>query len=186
MLLLFSTWFVFNIDPEELQKGPVSLDSPDYYMNTFITTAFSETGAVKQKLSARRLAHYPHNDRSEFTSIYISTTNPDNTIWEVTAEKGDAFASEKAIYLQGDINISELSKSNSLQVHTNSLDIDYKKNIAKTADTVTITDTYGAITAEGMHFDFGNHELTLNNKVRGFYNKSASNNTKSNKPASKD
>ncbi|MFV2057671.1 MAG: LPS export ABC transporter periplasmic protein LptC, partial [Thiohalomonadales bacterium] len=160
MLLLFSTWFVFTIDPEDIKKVPVSIDSPDYYMNTFITTSFSETGTIEKKLSARRLAHYPYDDRSEFTSVYISTTNPDNTIWELTAEKGKAFSSTNAIHLQGDINISEASKSSSLNVQTETLDIDYKKNIAKTADRVLITDTYGTVSAEGMYLDFGNHELT--------------------------
>jgi len=169
MLLLFSTWFVFTIDPEDIKKVPVSIDSPDYYMNTFITTSFSETGKIEKQLSARRLAHYPYDDRSEFTSVYISTTNPDNTIWELTAEKGKAFSSTKAIHLQGDINISEVSQSSSLNVQTETLDIDYNKNTAKTDDRVLISDTYGTVSAEGMLFDFGNHELTLTAKVRGKY-----------------
>ena len=170
MLLLFSTWFVFSIDPEELKKQSVSNDAPDYYMNTFITTTYSDTGSVKQKLSARRLAHYPVDNRSEFSSIYISTTNLDNTVWEVTADSAIAYASTKIVNLKGDIYISEVSNTSTTKVHTENLEIDYNKEIAKTDKTVSITDKYGTITGKGMIYDFNNHTLTLTSQVRGSYN----------------
>lgn len=170
MLLLFSTWFVFSIDPEEIKKQLVSSDAPDYYMNTFITTTFTTSGSVKQKLSARRLAHYPVDNRSEFSSIFISTTNPDNTVWEVTAEEAVAYAAKKIISLEGDVSISEVGDASSINVHTEALTIDYNKEIAQTKKNVSITDQYGTITGEGMTYNFNDHTLTLQNNVRGSYN----------------
>jgi len=170
MLLLFSTWFVFSIDPEEIKKQSVSSNAPDYYMNTFITTTFTDTGSVKQKLSARRLAHYPVDNRSEFSSIFISTTNPDNTVWEVTAESAVAYAGKKVISLEGNIFISEVGETGSIKVHTEALQIDYNQKIAQTKKKVSITDQYGTITGEGMTYNFHDHTLTLQNNVRGSYN----------------
>ena len=65
MLIVFSIWFVFSIDPEGKPVPVVSKKSPDYYMEGFLATAYDEHGAIKQRLGAQRMAHFPADNRSE-------------------------------------------------------------------------------------------------------------------------
>lgn len=170
-LLLFSTWFVYSISPEEHPVSAVPDDIPDYYMESFLTTAFGVNGEIRQLLSAKRISHFPIDNHSKLENLVVSASDQNEKyLWSIQADEGFTNSITDELTLAGKVKISQPDNPKSISIITPSLVLDPKNRIAKTDDKVIIANVNGELTAQGMEILFQNHTIELHSHIRGYYN----------------
>lgn len=169
LLMVFSIWFVFSIDPESKPIPMGSETSPDYYMEGFLATSFNADGHIKHRFGAQRMAHYPINNRSELTGVLIVSDTGDRGQWEVRAGKGETSYGSDIIDLTEDIQVQRTDIERGATIETASLKVDTSNRYAITQYPVRIHGDNSEIKSMGVFIDFTGHEVKLTSQVRGKY-----------------
>jgi len=169
LLMLFSVWYVFSIDPEAREIALASETSPDYYMEGFLATSFDKTGLIKHRFGAQRMAHYPINQRAELTGVLIIADSEEEGQWEIRAGKGSTSYGSDIIDLSDDIQVQRTDIPHGATIETASLQIDTANQHATTAYPVRIHAENAEIKSIGVYIDFTQRDIQLTSRVRGQY-----------------
>jgi len=169
LLMLFSVWYVFSIDPEGQQIPVESANSPDYYMEGFLATSFNSEGHIKHRFGAQRMAHYPITQKAELTGVLIVADSGDKGQWEVRAGKGVTSYGSDIIDLSDDIQVQRTDIPHGATIETASLRIDSGNQHATTEYPVRIHAENAEIKSMGIYIDFTQRDVQLISRVRGKY-----------------
>jgi len=169
LLMLFSVWYVFSIDPEAREVVAESVNSPDYYMEGFLATSFDSKGMIKHRFGAQRMAHYPANQLAELTGVLIVADSGDKGQWEIRAGKGVTSYGSDIIDLSDDIQVQRTDIPHGATIETASLRIDSGNQHATTEYPVRIHAENAEIKSMGIYIDFTQREIKLTSRVRGKY-----------------
>ena len=170
VLVLFSVWYVFSIDPEAREIPAQSEGSPDYYMEGFLATSFNDKGMIKHRFGAQRMAHYPVNQRAELTGVLIVADSDDQGQWEIRAGKGVTSYGSDIIDLSEDIQVQRTDIMHGPTIETAALKVDSGNRYASTQYPVRIHAENAVIKSMGVYIDFSQREIQLTSQVRGKYN----------------
>lgn len=169
LLMLFSIWYVFSIDPEARQIPVESETSPDYYMEGFLATSFDKHGLIKHRFGAQRMAHFPINQRAELTGVLIVADSGDQGQWEIRAGKGVTSYGSDIIDLSEDIQVQRTDIPHGATIETASLRVDSGNQHATTQYPVRIHTENAEIKSMGVYIDFTQRDIKLTSQVRGKY-----------------
>lgn len=192
LLLLagISVWLVVDISNEIPQKPNTSKLGRDYYMEDVISVVMDKSGLPKYRLTAKKLAHYPGDDRIELTSPNITLFSSAHKVWIISAEKGTLLKNKNEVQLTGDVILNKIRdnhagnpQSNShhrsldkktssqsvMTISTQAINIFTDRRLASTDKAVTISTEHGKINAIGMDLYTDKQILELKSAVRGHY-----------------
>jgi len=81
-------------------------NEPDYVIERFVATAMDEKGRLKHELHAKRLEHFPDDDRMELDQPYLVQFTPDAPPLHTRADRGTTRGEGKDILMRGNVRMT--------------------------------------------------------------------------------
>jgi len=78
---------------------------PDYWMESAYIERFDAHGTRIMDLSARHMAHFPDDKRSELKTIQAQQRGPDEVHWTLESKQGHISGDRSRIWLEGQVKI---------------------------------------------------------------------------------
>ena len=169
-----TVWLDRQVQPPEAVPSGKGRHDPDYIADNFTVSRIGPDGAVRYRMTARRMQHYPDDDSTELTKPRFMTFGQGAPM-SITANHGLVSSNGGNLYFRGDVRAARAPYANNseLVVTTQYLHVLPDDNIARTDQPVTIQDASMTIDAVGMELNNETRILKLNAKVRGVYNTAA-------------
>ncbi|MGB5716718.1 MAG: LPS export ABC transporter periplasmic protein LptC [Gammaproteobacteria bacterium] len=170
LLVTGSGWFLFQQE-SGLQRTSASSSGADAFVEEMDLKVMNEQGQLQYRLLARRMTHYPNDERFnlEAPDIRILQASGDN--WRIRSEHGETNEDADIIWLLGavDIRRRQTASSSALHIVTSDLLVKPEEELAETDNAATITSGQFRIEGIGVKADFRNDTLELRSSVRGRY-----------------
>jgi lipopolysaccharide export system protein LptC len=184
ILLAFTLWL--NQDSAS-NNSTISLNQTDETSDFFIKEAyaieFDTNGDPIHILKTPYLEHYPKNNTSIFTKpeFTIYSEHRDQPPWFIFADEGRTEAGLDIVYLIHHVLIEQPNATGHITntLKTEKLTVYTKKNIAETAEPVTIEQPGLEVHSIGMKVYFKEKRVELLNQARGVYDASQTNQSNS-------
>ena len=146
--------------------------TPGSYMENFTTRIFDEQGSPRYELQATRMAHYPHDQHSEFTAPRFTAYRPNGQRWTLVAEQGAALNNAEKILLQGEVLMHRFLNADTLadlEIRTRDVMVRPDDSYAETDQSIVLVRNEGTIEAVGLQAHFREGNVKLLSQVRGRY-----------------
>lgn len=169
-----TVWLDRQVQPPEFASGGKTRHDPDYIVNNFTVTRIGPDGAVRYKLNARRMLHYPDDDTTYLEAPKVVNFRGAEVTVTASSKTATLSSNGENAYLSDDVRLTRSAYENhsELTVLTSWLHVIPDDGIAKTDKSVRILDARTLITSDGLEFNNNTHILKLLSNVRGRYEKS--------------
>lgn len=141
---------------------------PDAVVNNFTVTRLNEQGAPQYTLAANRMTHFGDDDSTVLAAPRVVKLGPGPAI-TITAGRGTVTRDGAEAFFHDDVLVVRAAtpEREELRVRTDYLHVLADQNIARTNQSVTITEGRSVLSGVGMEFDENAHRFALFSKVRG-------------------
>ena len=173
LLSLFLLWKAQSTSPKSVQT--TSFKEPQEYMKKLKISRFTETGTLKEKMSADEWAYLPEKAISTLKNPHLNTVKPDGTEWIVTAQKGKikqpSLGILEEIFLEKTVVLRRLEtkKITPIRIETEELHYNPEKAYAENEVFVTIQKPGYKITGIGLQAFLNKDILELQRDVKTYY-----------------
>lgn len=167
-----SVWLISEQAPKKPRLTSKDNAVPDTYMEEFKTYIMGENGKPRYELHASYMAHFSHDNHSEFTSPQFIYYRPDESQWVMSAERGTTIDGSKQIILQGKVTMfrRQLAAGDAaLKITTSELLVRPDDSYAETDQLITISSGEHSLQSTGMKAYFNDGRVELLSRVRGKY-----------------
>jgi lipopolysaccharide export system protein LptC len=149
-------------------RGALRLE-PDYFVEGVVFTRVNAQGLPAFRLSAERMLHYPHDERTEYRHPELISLDPEKPVMRLTGTMGTSSADGVETHLTGDVVLTREAKgaTPAMTVLTDHVVIYSDTEIARTDRPVRILRGASILTGTGMEFDNSTRSLTVDSQVRG-------------------
>lgn len=141
---------------------------PDAYATDVWLVNTNESGHVEYTVKAKHYTHYPQNNYSLFANpvvtIQSNRAQPESP-WLITAEQGEAYASNDRIRLDGHVQAQQATTL----LMTDHITIHQKQDRAETDAHVTMQTPDGLLEADGLSATLSTKYIKLLSHVKGQY-----------------
>lgn len=168
-----TVWLDRQVQPPESVTGGKTRHDPDYIVDNFTVTRIGPDGAVRYKLNARRMQHYPDDDTTVLDAPRVVNFRGAGVTVTASSKTATLSTNGENAYLTDDVRLTRSAYDNhsELNVLTTWLHVIPDDGIAKTDKPVRIVDASTVITSDGLEFNNTTHILNLHANVRGRYEK---------------
>ncbi|PKO46799.1 MAG: LPS export ABC transporter periplasmic protein LptC [Betaproteobacteria bacterium HGW-Betaproteobacteria-22] len=176
-LLAFVTFWVDKaVQPQEPRIDGSSRHDPDYIMHNFETTQTDINGALRYKLAAVEMKHYPDDDSTDLVKPRYTQYALDKPYTRVEGDVGQVSSDGEQVDLQGNVKVTRqaFAGKEEMTVETDYLEIRPNDEYVSTERPVVIKQApKTVIYATGMVYDKKKQTVTLLHKVRAHYERPA-------------
>ncbi len=189
MLALLTFWINKSVQPRAQKIDGSGRHDPDYVMSNFVTTQTDINGALRYKLAATEMKHFPDDDTTDLQRPRYTQFAADKPYTQVEGLHGRMSSNGDKVELFNNVKITRqaFAGKGEMTVETDFLTILPNDEIVSTDKPVLIRQApKTVIHATGMLYEKKNNTMTLLHKVRAHYerpNISASVKKTSAKPA---
>jgi lipopolysaccharide export system protein LptC len=170
LLVTGSGWFLLQQETG-LQRTAASASGPDAFVEELDLKVMNEQGQLEYRVVARRMTHYPNEERFNLEAPDIRILQPGGDSWRIRSEQGETNEDADIIWLLGavDIRRRQTAAGSALHIVTSDLLVKPEEELAETDNAATITSGQFRIEGVGVKADFRNDTLELGSSVRGRY-----------------
>lgn len=174
ILVTTSSWYLLQQETGPLHV-PVSVTGPDAFVEVMDLKVMNEQGQLGYRLRARRMTHYPNDERFKLESPDINILQNNGDTWHIRSERGETTEAADTIWLLGAVDIKRQRTATSSPVHivTSDLQVKPEQELAETEQAATITSDQFQVEGVGVKADFRNDTMELRSSVRGSYDGSS-------------
>lgn len=148
---------------------------PDIVLETISQLNFDDEGAKHFLLNATEAMHFMKRGITEFQKPELIFFEQNQHNWDARANSGFTKDNGDNFKLNGNVIIRKLdSTAGQIELHTESMHISPKTEIAETADEVEIVQGSNRTRSKGLRIEMQTGKLTLQNRVTSRYNPPAS------------
>lgn len=173
LLAIASTWVFESIKNSPILNDEVLRHDPDYFLENFTATTTNVEGKLAYKVSGTYLEHYPDDNSLKLIQAVFSFYENERINWTVRANEAVIFQDSQKVYLSGNVVMDQFpdQKENKrpLQLTTEQLFIDMKKEIASTKSKIKFTQAANRIQGIGMNADMKKNKIEFMSQVRSRY-----------------
>lgn len=174
LLVIATGWFLFARETG-LQRPTASASGADAFVSDMDLKVLNEAGQLEYRVRARRMVHYPSDERFTLEQPDIKLHQPNGDTWHIASERGETTEAADVIWLLGDVDIKRSGNATSEPLHiiTSDLLVRPEEEVAETANATTIISRQAEVHGVGARADFKNDTLELRSSVRGRYDTSS-------------
>ena len=171
LLAALTFWLQKAIDGDDAKHDGKLRHDPDAIGENIVVRRFDETGAVKYRLIAPELKHFPDDDSSELKSPTLISYRPDAPPVTISANYAIGTSKGETIYLWDNVNIIRAATPERPEMIARMPDLTTQPDagFAFTNSPVEITQGQSWIKGVGAHLDNNTSILTLQSQVTGLY-----------------
>lgn len=165
-------WVLYQAQRSLEAPAPAAPHEPDYRLSGFTLRVLGPDGAVRYRLQGPALVHYPDPDRSDLTAPRLRWyPRPGAIPWKVHAQRGQVLAAGEEVRLLGTVDIDRAAEGSrrAVTIQTRDLQVWPHRDLAETAQEVTVRSAGATISGVGMRAYLKNGRVLLLSRVRGTY-----------------
>ncbi|MEM7404882.1 MAG: LPS export ABC transporter periplasmic protein LptC [Pseudomonadota bacterium] len=157
-----------QFDEATKPEGRPRVDTPDFFMEEFVTTFMGPDGSPDRTLKARELVHFPSTNTKELEEPYLIMYQTDAPAWHVRSERGWISAAGDVVILLGAVHVWRIGDSGErlIDIHTRDLRILPATDYGETDKPVTIRTADQRSVGVGMRAFLTESRLELLAQVR--------------------
>jgi lipopolysaccharide export system protein LptC len=140
----------------------------EIFMNEFELTAMDESGAPNYTLHGSHLQQFNNSDDAEIEQPIFHLLKQ-NAQWKINADIAILNHNNKTIQLKHNVHMQQQNIEPAVSIHTQSLLVNTKTQIAQTQAQVNITQGMSQMKSKGMIFNNITSELELSSNVSGVF-----------------
>lgn len=150
-------------------RPAISRSGPDIFVDDMDLKLVSEEGKLQYHVTADRLDHYPHDDRTELTRPVLRVFSENRPTWQAQSDRGKISSGYETVWLLGAVEILRLATpaTRPLAIFTRDLMVKPDSQTAETVNMTRIQSERFEVESIGLHADFMNNRLELKSRVRG-------------------
>jgi len=174
MLAGLTFWINKTVQPQRPKIDGSSRHDADYIMSNFVTTQTDINGALRYKLAAVEMRHFPDNDSTDLIRPRFTQFAIDKAYTQLEGLRGHVSANGEQIELFDKVRVkrSASAEKGEMTVDTDYLQIFPEQELLRTKSPVIIRQSPKTIIyATGMIYDKQQRTVTLLHKVRAHYEK---------------
>ena len=160
---LASWWLYHQVAQDRAHSDGSLRQDPDAFAEDIDLSSLDADGRLANRLWAKRMLHYPHDDSTALEAPYLELYRPDEPPWEVRARSGRISSGGVEILLEGDVDVRRAGTAALRPAHftTEKLRVFPERDYAETDAPVTYRSTGLVVRSLGMraHLDRGQVEL---------------------------
>ena len=143
-------------------------DSPDFFMENFVTTFMGPDGQPDRTLKARQLVHFPSTNSKELEQPYLVMFQTGAPAWHVRSERGWISATGDVVILLGAVHAWRTTETGEriIDIHTRDLRILPATDYGETDQAVTIATADQRSVGMGMRAFLSESRLELMAQVK--------------------
>ncbi len=170
ILIALTYWGLQTYEQKKTFKTDGTTDQPfiDIFMRDFKLTTMNEQGKPDLTLQASSMEHYHGSKQSVITDPVIELLE-ENSRWSIRASKGEINDGKNRIELTEDVIMVQLDTLQPVELRTQQLIIDTRKQIAESSQQVHIKQHQLELTSKGMVLNNRTGKLKLLASVEGRY-----------------
>jgi lipopolysaccharide export system protein LptC len=176
MLALLTFWINESVQPPTPKLDGSSRHDPDYIITNFETTQTDITGALRYKLSAAEMRHFPDDDSTLLQDpIYIQFAI-DKPYTKVEGKRGEMSHKGDVVEIFDNVKVTReaFAEKGEMTLETDYLNVRPNEDFVSTHKPVVIRQAPNTVIyAIGMEHDKKKQTTTLLNRVRAHYEKPA-------------
>ena len=144
---------------------------PGYYLEDAVIIETGPNGKPRVKLAARVIAQNAMDNSIGLTDVRVDYTGDTKKRWLLTAHTGYVPPDSQRIEFAGDVQIEDVTpqKDSAPRATTERLELDMRKNIARTDAPVQIAFGPHSLSARGLWADLNGETLRLESQVNGHF-----------------
>lgn len=173
-LALLTFWINRTVQPPVLKLDGSSRHDPDYIMTNFVTTQTYPDGALRYKLAAVEMRHFPDDDSAELQRPRYTQFAADKPYTQVQSLRGHVSSDGEEVKLFDNVKVTRqaFAGKGEMTVETDYLNIRPNDDLVTTESPVVIRQApKTVIYATGMIYEKQKQTVTLLHKVRAHYEK---------------
>ena len=158
-----------------MQRHTASASGADAFVADMDLKVLNEAGQLEYHVRARRMLHYPNDERFTLEQPDIKLHQSNGDTWHIVSEHGETTEAADLIWLLGDVDIRRSGNATSEPLHiiTSDLLVRPEEEVAETENAMTIISRQVEVHGVGARADFRNDTLELHSSVRGRYDTSS-------------
>lgn len=174
LLVVATGWFLFTQETG-LQRPTASASGADAFVEDMDLKVLNETGQLEYRVIARRMLHYPGDERFTLEQPDIKLHQSNGDTWHIVSDRGETTEDADIVWLLGDVDIKRrgTAASEPLHIITSDLLVKPEEEVAETDNATTIISEGLEVYGIGARADFKNDTLELRSSVRGRYDKAS-------------
>lgn len=172
MLALLTYWINQSVQAPLAKLDGSSRHDPDYIVSNFETTQTDMNGALRYKLTAAEMKHYPDNDATSLLQPTYTQYAIDKPYTKVQGARGEMSSNGEVVEVFEQVKVTReaFEEKGQMTLETDYLNIRPKEELVTTPYPVIIRQAPNTVIyATGMEFDKKNKTTTLLHKVKAHY-----------------
>jgi lipopolysaccharide export system protein LptC len=169
LALALLTFYLERTVRDDESAPAVRRHDPDYYVNNFTTTTYSQDGTVESVMSAARMVHYPDDDTTEVFAPRVLQAKPNEPRLTVRAERAQLSRDGNEIFLFGNVLLVREASAERPEGHitTDFLHVLRDRSLVRSDREVRFVEGGRMLQGRGMEYNNESRELHLRSEVRG-------------------
>lgn len=165
------TYAVLTHDDTRSTPADTRAPQPGYYLQDAVIVETGPDGKPRVKLAARAIAQNAMDNSIGLTDVRVDYTGDTDKHWLLTAQKGYVPPDSQSIDFAGDVQIQDVTtqKESTPRATTDHLELDMRKNVARTDAPVQIMFGPHELSARGLWADLKGETLRLESQVNGHF-----------------
>jgi len=176
LLALLTFWIDKSVQPQVPKLDGSSRHDPDYVMSNFETTQTDVNGALRYKLAANEMKHFPDVDTTDLIKPRFTQFAKDKPYTKLEGDTGNVSSDGEQVEVFGKVLVMReaFGDKGELTVETDYLKILPNEEYATTDRPVVIKQAPGTVIyATGLIYEKKQQTVTLLHKVRAHYERPA-------------
>lgn len=176
LLALLTFWIEKSVQPQLPKLDGSSRHDPDYVMSNFETTQTDVNGALRYKLAANEMKHFPDADTTDLIKPRFTQFAKDKPYTKLEGDTGNVSSDGEQVEVFGKVLVMReaFGDKGELTVETDYLKILPNEEYATTDRPVVIKQAPGTVIyATGLIYEKKQQTVTLLHKVRAHYERPA-------------
>lgn len=163
-----TTWIYHSLDQEPTVRRESAAHTPDSYMSHFAKTDMDAKGAIKSRLEADFMNHFPDDGSTELVRPRLSLYNGKPEPWQATSETGWSDEHQDIVMLSGEVRVwrNDAKGAKEIEIVTKDARVFPQTREAETDAAITINLPNTVITSDGARANFNTNRVQLLSKVR--------------------
>lgn len=173
-LISLGLWFAESPPEELLGKRPTPqqhTQAADLVIRDARTRHFNQEGTLAYRVDAERITYFQfaRRDRADLTEPRILFYQDKQPTWHTESKTGVAHNNGQRVVLHGDVKIDELPEPGGVQLRTQSITIEPRKEYAETDKVVTITSGPSRTQGKGLRAYLNEDRVEILSEVESIY-----------------
>ncbi len=176
LLALLTFWINKAVQPSAPKLDGSSRHDPDYVMHNFVTTQTDVNGALRYKLAAQEMKHFPDKDTTDLIKPRFTRFAKDKPYTKLEGDTGNVSSDGEEVEVLGNVLVlrEAFGEKGVMTIETDVLKILPNQEYATTDRPVVIKQAPGTVVhATGMIYEQKQQTVTLLHKVRAHYERPA-------------